>query len=56
MKCYIKTTKDKYELICGIADTPKELAIMCGVEHKSVLKGLERFRKGENSQWQTIEI
>jgi len=56
MTLYYKVTKDKYELICGIADTPKELAALCGVQHKSVLKGLERDRRGENSQYRRIEV
>ena len=56
MKIYYRVTRDKYELICGIGDTPKELAYVCGVKHKTVLMGLERYKKGIRSQWRVVEL
>ena len=56
MKCYIKVTRDKYEHIVAMGESVKELAEDSKTDIRAVYKGLERFRKGENSQWQTIEI
>lgn len=56
MKVYIKVTRDKYELIKEMAETPQELAWKCGAKASAVYKGLERFKKGERCQWQMVEI
>lgn len=54
---YFQVTPDKYELITAIADTSAELARICGVEQKTVLKGVRRYETGEyNSQWRRIRI
>lgn len=56
-RLYYKVTNDEYELILAIADTARELADLCGVDHKTVFKGIERYEKGiYNSQYRRIEI
>lgn len=55
MKVYYTVSQDKYELITAIADSSKELAELCGVQQKTVLKGVERYEKGiYNSQYRRI--
>ena len=57
MKVYIRVTRDKYRLITEMGDTPEILAMRCHVEHKTVLKGLERARKGSTrGQYEVVEI
>ena len=56
MTLYIKTTRDKYELIKDMAYSVQELAERTGTKEKTIFKGLERFKKGEKCQWQIVEI
>lgn len=54
---YCKVTRDEYECIEAIADTSQELAEMCGVKRTTVLKGVERYEKGQyNTQWRRIML
>lgn len=56
-RVYYKVSEDEYELIVAIADTARELATLCGVDHKTVFKGVERYEKGlYNSPYRRIEI
>lgn len=56
MTVYIKTTRDKYELIKEMAYSVQELAELTKTKEKTIYKGLERFRKGEKCQWQEVDI
>lgn len=56
MTLYIKTTRDKYEHIVAMGESVKELAEDSKTDIRAVYKGLERFKKGEKCQWQTVEI
>lgn len=55
-RMYCKVSKDESEQIEFFADSSKELAEMCGVTQKAVLKGVERYAKGMKSQWRRIEL
>lgn len=56
MTYYIKVTRDKYEHIVAMGDSVKSLAEDSKTDIRAVYKGLERFKKGEKCQWQTVEI
>ena len=56
-RMYYKVTRDENETIVAIADTARELAKLCGVDHKTVFKGVERYEKGlYNSCYRRITI
>ena len=56
MICYIKVSRDKYELIQAIGYSVQELSFLTGAKEKAIYQGLERFKKGERCQWQIVEI
>ena len=44
---YLKVTMDKFELPIAVADTPADLARMCGVNLSSVWRGLNKSKYGK---------
>lgn len=45
MKVYMAVTADKYELPVAVADSPAEMARMCGMTTGSVLYAITRKHK-----------
>ena len=58
MKLYLRVTKDKYELPVAVADSPRELAKMCGVSRASILSILSHVKAGQirNSIYKMVEV
>lgn len=46
MKVYMSITKDALELPEAVADSPKELARMCGVKYEHILSAISHWKKG----------
>ena len=56
-KIYLCVTKDKYELPVAVADSPKELARLCGVSESAVSSGISHERYGNyNSRYKRVII
>ena len=55
-KLYLKVTDDEYELPVAVADTMPELAEMVGVNHKTVYRGVKRYKQGSASAFIRVEI
>ncbi len=52
IKLYLKVTTDKYELPLAVAESPRELAMMCGTTANCVMSAISHHHKG----WLKIEI
>ena len=52
IKLYLKVTKDEYELPLAVAESPGELAKMCGTTRNMVMSAISHHHKG----WIRIEI
>lgn len=46
MTLYMKVTSDKYELPIAVADSPAELALMLGLQKRSLWSIFAKLRKG----------
>jgi hypothetical protein len=51
-KLYLRTTQDELELPIAVADSPTELARMCGTTANNVSSSIAHGRKG----WYKVEI
>ena len=47
MTIYMKVTKDRYSLPVAVADSPKELAALCGVSPNAIYSGFSHEKKGD---------
>ena len=47
MTIYMKVTKDRYSLPVAVADSPKELAALCGVSPNAIYLGLSHEKRGD---------
>ena len=47
IKIYMKVTKDRYSLPVAVADSPKELAALCGVSPNAIYSGFSHEKKGD---------
>lgn len=47
MKLYLAITRDKYELPLAVADSPNELARMCGVKPNNVSSAISNWKSGK---------
>lgn len=47
MVIYMKVTKDRYSLPVAVADSPKELAALCGVSPNAIYSGFSHEKKGD---------
>lgn len=57
MIIYMYVEKDEYELPLAIADSPKELAEICGVTRASVSSGVCHDSKGRcNSRFKRVIV
>ena len=53
---YMLTTTDIYELPVAVADSVYELAHMTGTPLETVIKGIDRARRGAHSKWLQVVI
>ena len=58
MKLYLRVTKDKYELPVAVADSPRELAKMCGVAKSGILSAISHEKSGRthSSIYKLVEV
>lgn len=57
MIVYMRVSKDRYELPLAIADTIKELAIICGVSPNLISSCISQSkRKGYSSEYKKVII
>ena len=57
MTIWMKVTRDEYEFPLMIADSQKELAIMCGVRRQSIAWAICKAReKGHRCSYVKVEI
>lgn len=57
MKVYIKVTKDRYEHIVAMADSPTALSRQLGLSRDTVASSLKKARDyGYNSVYKVVEI
>ena len=58
MTVWMEITLDKYELPLAVADTSTELSRMRGLEKRTVLKTLWRWKSGKlkNCKFRKVEI
>ncbi len=58
MKVYMEVTQDEYELPLAIADSPTELARICGTSSTNVRSAVCRWKSGEHvrSRFIVVEI
>ena len=57
MALWLKVTADKYEFPIKIAETQKELAIMCGVKRASIARQICKAReKGHRCSYVRVEV
>lgn len=47
MTIYMKVTRDKYRLPVAVADSPKELAALCGVSPNAIYSGFSHEKREE---------
>lgn len=56
-KVYMKVSRDEYRLPEAIADSPKELAKICGVSRNSIVSAISKAKAyGFNSMYIKVEI
>lgn len=54
---WIKVSRDPYEFILAVADTPAELAQICGVTKNTIISSMSHAKEdGRWCQYQKIEI
>ena len=54
---YMKVSKDKYRLPVAIADSPKELAELCGSTRNTILSAISKAKqRKQNSIYLKVEI
>ena len=54
---WMKVSNDEYEFPVLIADSQKELAMMCGIHRSSISSAIGKARKkGHKSQYVKVEI
>lgn len=57
MTLWMKVTRDEYEFPLMIADSQKELAIMCGVKRASIARQICKAReKGHRCSYVRVEV
>lgn len=57
MVLWMKVTRDKYEFPIHIAESRKELAILCGVRGSSISRAIGKARdNGQKSSYVRMEI
>lgn len=57
MKLYLCVTRDEYELPLAIADTPRELAEMCGVTKSAICSAISHEKHGHyNSRYKRVIV
>ncbi len=57
IKIYMKVTKDRYSLPVAVADSPKELAALCGVSPNAIYSGFSHEKKGDwKSPYVKVEV
>ena len=44
---YMKVTRDKYRLPVAVADSPKELAALCGTTPNAIYSGFSHEKRGD---------
>lgn len=47
IKIYMKVTKDRYSLPVAVADSPKELAALCGVSQNAIYSAFSHEKRGD---------
>ena len=47
IKIYMKVTKDRYSLPVAVADSPKELAALCGVSPNVINSSFSHEKRGD---------
>lgn len=47
MTIYMKVTRDKYRLPVAVADSAKELAVLCGVSPNAIYSGFSHEKRGD---------
>lgn len=47
MTIYMKVTKDRFSLPVAVADSPKELAALCGVSPNAIYSGFSHEKRGD---------
>ena len=56
MKVYMEVTQDEYELPLAIADSPAELARMCGVNPNAVSSAISHWKSGKHPRSRFIVV
>lgn len=57
MRLYIKVTTDEFQLPVAVADTMRELALMCHTTENNIYSCISKAKKrGYESQYKIVEV